>query len=69
MPSDLFCYWTALKIREQLGCVVQSAEVKGMVQGKDRKPELGISLANQCRQRTTYPPANKNSSINKNDNE
>jgi len=49
--------------------VVQSAEVKGMVQGKDRKPELGISLANQCRQRTTYPPGNKNSNNNKNDNE
>ena len=39
------------KIRSQLGCVVQSTEVKAMVAGHDRRPELGLGLARQCRER------------------
>ena len=39
------------KIKSELGCVVQSSEVKAMVAGHDRRPELGIILARHCRQR------------------
>jgi len=37
------------KIREQHGAVVNSKEVKAMVQGKDRRPELGYKMALLCR--------------------
>ena len=37
------------KLREAHGCVVQSKEVKAMVQGRDRRPELAWKLAVECR--------------------
>jgi len=52
------------KIRSQFGCVVQSSEVKAMVQGHDRRPALGIQLARKCRDRVQYPPQNPNSKLN-----
>ena len=42
------------KIRSELGCVVQSSEVKALVQGHDRRPALGLVLARQCRDRLDY---------------
>ena len=39
-------------------CVVQ---VKAMVQGRDRRPELGYKLALECRRNINYPMKNKNS--------
>jgi len=36
------------KIKSQYGCVVQSSEVKAMVQGHDRRPALGMFLARKC---------------------
>lgn len=52
------------KIREQHGVVVNSKEVKAMVQGKDRRPELGYKMALLCRDAITYPAKNKNSKYN-----
>jgi len=52
------------KIREQHGAVVNSKEVKAMVQGKDRRPELGYKMALLCRNAITYPAKNKNSKYN-----
>ena len=37
------------KLREGHGCVVKTGEVAGMVQGKDRRPELALKLALECR--------------------
>jgi len=35
-----------------------------MVQGKDRRPELGYKMALMCRDAITYPAKNKNSKYN-----
>lgn len=53
------------KLREAHGCVVQSKEVKAMVQGRDRRPELVYKLAVECRNTIVYPLKNKNSKYNK----
>jgi len=53
------------KIREEHGCVVKSNEVKAMVQGRDRRPELAYKLALECRNQITYPLKNKYSKYNK----
>ena len=37
------------------------AKVKAMVQGRDRRPELGYKLALECRRNINYPMKNKNS--------
>ena len=67
------------RIREENGCVINSKEVfifedldffylwlqvKAMVQGKDRRPELGWKLAVECRKKINYPAKNKNSKYN-----
>ena len=39
-------------------------QVKGMVQGHDRRPELGYMLARECRKVINYPKENKNSKLN-----
>ena len=44
--------------------MVQSSEVKAMVQGRDRRPQLGIKLALECRKNIIYPVKNKNSKFN-----
>ena len=36
-----------------------------MVQGRDRRVELGYQLALNCRAKIIYPPKNKNSKHNK----
>ena len=41
-----------------------SFEVKAMVQGRDRRPELGYKLALEFRNNFTYPAKNKNSKFN-----
>ena len=70
---------TFQKVRDSNGCVVHSNEVinwthkywdnaslqvKAMVQGRDRRPELGYKLAVECRTTLTYPAKNKNSRYN-----
>ena len=35
-----------------------------MVQGRDRRPELGFKLAVECRSTISYPAKNKNSKYN-----
>ena len=35
-----------------------------MVQGRDRRPELGFKLALECRKSIVYPIKNKNSKYN-----
>ena len=35
-----------------------------MVQGRDRRPELGYKLALECRKNINYPMKNKNSKFN-----
>lgn len=55
---------TFAKVRAEYGCVVQSQEVKAMVQGRDRRPELGYKLALECRGAIVYPAKNKNSKYN-----
>ena len=67
------------RILEENGCVINSKEVfifgdldfldflfkvKAMVQGKDRRPELGWKLAMECRKKVNYPAKNKNSKYN-----
>jgi len=52
------------KVRSAHGCVVNSSEVKAMVQGRDRRPELGYKLALECRKMIVYPVKNKNSKYN-----
>ena len=37
-----------------------------MVQGRDRRPELGFKLALECRKSIVYPVKNKNSKYNNN---
>ena len=39
-------------------------QVKAMVQGRDRRPELGYKLAVECRRNIIYPVKNKNSKYN-----
>ena len=39
---------------------MESGEVKAMVQGRDRRVELGHYLAHMCRKSIFYPPKNKN---------
>ena len=51
-------------ILENHGAIVEGAEVKAMVQGRDRRVELGYHLALQCRKKILYPPKNKNSRHN-----
>ena len=41
------------------------SQVKAMVQGRDRRPELGYKMAVECRKKITYPAKNKNSRYNK----
>ena len=38
-----------------------SGQVKAMVQGRDRRPELGYKLAVECRSKMSYPAKNKKS--------
>lgn len=52
------------RVRSEYGCVVKSNEVKAMVQGRDRRPELGYKLALECRRNINYPMKNKNSKYN-----
>jgi len=52
------------KLRSEWACVVQSSEVKNLVTGKDRRPQLGIKLALECRKNIIYPAKNKNSKFN-----
>ena len=52
------------KIEAWHGLVVQSGEVKNMVLGRDRRPELGYKLALEFRNKFTYPAKNKNSKFN-----
>merc|ERR1711936_1222230 len=52
------------KVKASHGCVVDSSEVKAMVQGRDRRPELGYKLALECRANISYPAKNKNSRYN-----
>ena len=35
-----------------------------MVQGRDRRPELGYKMAVECRKMISYPAKNKNSRYN-----
>lgn len=61
---------TIQKIKDNHGCVVESSEVKVMVQGRDRKVELGYQLAIACRNQiinmpgTGYPIKNRNAKYN-----
>ena len=55
---------TRESIKEGKGVVVDSSEVKAMVQGRDRRVELGHYLAHMCRKSIFYPPKNKNSKYN-----
>jgi len=55
---------TFARVRAEYGCVVHSSEVKAMVQGRDRRPELGYKLALECRKNINYPMKNKNSKFN-----
>jgi hypothetical protein len=43
------------RLREEHGCVVRAKEVKAMVQGRDRRPELVYKLAIECRSYHTLP--------------
>jgi len=53
------------RVRRENGVVIHSSEAKAMVQGRDRRVELGYSLAIQCRKKIgLYPPKNKNSRYN-----
>eukprot|EP00095_Tigriopus_kingsejongensis_P008851 maker-scaffold15_size728074-snap-gene-3.15 protein:Tk08851 transcript:maker-scaffold15_size728074-snap-gene-3.15-mRNA-1 annotation:"pyrazinamidase nicotinamidase" len=52
------------KIKNGHGLIIQSPEVKAMVQGRDRRVELGYFLALQCRHKIVYPSENKNSRFN-----
>ena len=52
------------KIHSWHGLVIQSDEVKNMVMGRDRRPELGYKLALEFRNNFTYPAKNKNSKFN-----
>ena len=45
---------------------VENIQVKAMVQGRDRRPELGFKLALECRRSIVYPVKNKNSKYNNN---
>ena len=55
---------TFARVKAEHGCVVNSSEVKAMVQGRDRRPELGYKLALECRKNINYPMKNKNSKFN-----
>nr|ACO14708.1 Pyrazinamidase/nicotinamidase [Caligus clemensi] len=46
------------------GLVLNSSMVKPMVQGRDRRLELGFQLAIECRKKILYRPKNKNSKYN-----
>jgi len=52
------------KIRSWHGLVIDSSEVRNMVLGRDRRPELGYKLALEFRSNFTYPAKNKNSKYN-----
>jgi len=51
-------------IKENNGIIVNSSEVKALVQGRDRRVELGYQWALQCRKMIVYPMKNKNSRHN-----
>ena len=61
---------TIEKIKGNHGCVVDSTEVKAMVQGRDRRVELGYQLAIACRTQIVnmpgsgYPLKNRNAKFN-----
>ena len=61
---------TIEKIKANHGCVVDSTEVKAMVQGRDRRVELGYQLAIACRTQIVnmpgsgYPLKNRNAKYN-----
>ena len=61
---------TIRKIKANNGCVVESSEVKAIVQGRDRRVELGWQLAIECRNTiinmpgSGYPLKNRNSKYN-----
>ena len=61
---------TIEKIKANHGCVVDSTEVKAMVQGRDRRVELGYQLAIACRTQIVnmpgsgYPLKNRNAKFN-----
>jgi len=46
------------KLREGHGCIVKTGEVAAMVQGKDRRPELALKLALECRKAINNPRKN-----------
>jgi len=53
------------RVRNENGVVINSSEAKAMVQGRDRRVELGYALAVECRKKIgLYPPKNKNSRFN-----
>jgi len=52
------------RVREGNGLVVQSNEVRAMVQGRDRRVELGYQWAIELRKNIIYPPKNKNCKYN-----
>ena len=61
---------TKQKIKLNHGCVVDSTQVKAMVQGRDRRVELGYQLALNCRTQIAnaagcgYPLKNRNHKYN-----
>jgi len=46
---------TIEKVKASHGVVISSEEVKAMVQGRDRRVELGYQLALNCRKKIIYP--------------
>ena len=52
------------RVKVNNGVVCHSSEVKAMVQGRDRRVELGYQLALECRKKIIYPPKTKNSKYN-----
>ena len=46
-------------------CIIYKVlQVRNMVLGRDRRPELGYKLALQFRNKFTYPAKNRNSKFN-----
>lgn len=52
------------KVKGNNGLVIQSSETRAMVQGRDRRVELGYQWALEGRKGIIYPPKNKNSKYN-----
>ncbi|CAB4057732.1 unnamed protein product [Lepeophtheirus salmonis] len=55
---------TFSNVKTGRGMVLHSSLVKPMVQGRDRRLELGYQLAIECRKKILYCPKNKNSKFN-----